>query len=157
MNTLTLLETLEFTGIQEAGDGKYRCLCPFHKETKPSFYAYPDGTYHCFGCLAHGDLWELGDEEDLAWNVARLEISFSKNGYNPKKLRSRFCSVVNKLIAKGNLGPRIQNRVWEAFDRADLVATAKSNNLLDYDLSMRLSLHKIAKGVKHHASKKTNA
>jgi CHC2 zinc finger/Toprim-like len=30
--------------------------CPFHNDRKPSFTIYPDqGTFHCFGCGAHGD------------------------------------------------------------------------------------------------------
>lgn len=30
-------------------------LCPFHQEKTPSFHVYKDtGTYHCFGCGAHG-------------------------------------------------------------------------------------------------------
>ncbi len=30
--------------------------CPFHNEKTPSFVVYEDqGTYHCFGCSAHGD------------------------------------------------------------------------------------------------------
>lgn len=30
--------------------------CPFpgHKDTAPSFVVYQDGSYHCFGCGAHG-------------------------------------------------------------------------------------------------------
>lgn len=33
-----------------------RGLCPFHPEKTPSFYVFPDqGSYHCFGCGAHGD------------------------------------------------------------------------------------------------------
>ncbi|MBI2321096.1 MAG: DNA primase [Chloroflexi bacterium] len=33
-----------------------RGLCPFHTEKTPSFYVFPDqGTFHCFGCGAHGD------------------------------------------------------------------------------------------------------
>lgn len=33
-----------------------RGLCPFHPEKTPSFYVFPDqGTFHCFGCGAHGD------------------------------------------------------------------------------------------------------
>lgn len=31
-------------------------LCPFHKERTGSFYVYPDGHYHCFGCKAHGTI-----------------------------------------------------------------------------------------------------
>ncbi len=33
-------------------------LCPFHSETTPSFYVFPDkGNYHCFGCGANGDVF----------------------------------------------------------------------------------------------------
>ncbi|MBC6445030.1 MAG: DNA primase [Alphaproteobacteria bacterium GM202ARS2] len=31
-------------------------LCPFHQEKTPSFHVFgAQGTYHCFGCQAHGD------------------------------------------------------------------------------------------------------
>lgn len=34
---------------------EYVGLCPFHKETTPSFTVVPNkGFYHCFGCGAHG-------------------------------------------------------------------------------------------------------
>jgi len=32
-------------------------LCPFHEDRIPTFTVYPrSGTYHCFGCRAHGDV-----------------------------------------------------------------------------------------------------
>jgi DNA primase len=34
--------------------------CPFHAERTPSFYVYPD-HYHCFGCGAHGDVFDWLD------------------------------------------------------------------------------------------------
>lgn len=34
----------------------WRGLCPFHGERTPSFYVYPEGRWHCFGCGEDGDL-----------------------------------------------------------------------------------------------------
>ena len=34
---------------------KFRVACPFHDERNPSFYIYPNGSWHCFGCSAHGN------------------------------------------------------------------------------------------------------
>lgn len=28
--------------------------CPFHQEKTPSCVIYPDNSFHCFGCTAHG-------------------------------------------------------------------------------------------------------
>lgn len=35
--------------------GKKQTVCPFHKESTPSFFIYPNNSYHCFGCGAHGN------------------------------------------------------------------------------------------------------
>ncbi len=36
---------------------RFRGVCPFHSETKPSFYVNPDlGLFYCFGCQASGDV-----------------------------------------------------------------------------------------------------
>ena len=37
-------------------DKKGFAHCPFHNEKTASFRVYPDGTFHCFGCGAHGDV-----------------------------------------------------------------------------------------------------
>ncbi len=37
-------------------DRKGFSRCPFHSEKTASFRAYADGTFHCFGCGAHGDV-----------------------------------------------------------------------------------------------------
>lgn len=31
-----------------------KTFCPFHQEKTPSFVIYPDNSWHCFGCQAHG-------------------------------------------------------------------------------------------------------
>jgi len=41
--------------LEQVGD-EFRGLCPFHRETGPSFYVVPSiGVFHCYGCGAHGD------------------------------------------------------------------------------------------------------
>lgn len=50
-------------------------LCPFHKETTPSFVIYEDNRYHCFGCGADGDSIDFvmkTQECDLPTAVKRL-------------------------------------------------------------------------------------
>jgi len=45
-------------------------LCPFHGEKTPSFVVYKD-HYHCFGCGAHGDLFDwLRHERKLSFEDA---------------------------------------------------------------------------------------
>lgn len=49
-----------FTELKPSG-GKLKGRCPFadHKDEEPSFYVYPDGRFHCFGCRRHGDVTDL--------------------------------------------------------------------------------------------------
>ena len=39
---------------------EYLGLCPFHKEKTPSFTVNEEkGFYHCFGCQAHGSVFDF--------------------------------------------------------------------------------------------------
>ena len=39
-----------------SNDGRKKSIkCPFHNERTPSFYIYPDNSFHCFGCGKHGE------------------------------------------------------------------------------------------------------
>jgi len=47
----------------------YVAKCPLHEERTPSFHIYPDqGTFHCFGCGAHGDV--------ITYTMLRNQLNF---------------------------------------------------------------------------------
>ena len=56
---LQKLRQKDFTGLIKTPvrvvGGKRFTLCPFHEEKTPSFCIYPDNSYYCFGCGAHGN------------------------------------------------------------------------------------------------------
>ena len=54
-------------------DRKLKICCPIHNERTPSFQIYPDGSFYCFGCAAHGNgaldlLICMGEEFKMAVN-----------------------------------------------------------------------------------------
>lgn len=52
----------EKVALERAGKS-FKGKCPFHQEKTPSFHVYPDsGTYHCFGCGAHGSVIDFVQE-----------------------------------------------------------------------------------------------
>lgn len=50
----SILSLYPFRKLKKLGL-RYAALCPFHNEGTPSFIIYPDNSFHCFGCQAHGD------------------------------------------------------------------------------------------------------
>jgi DNA primase len=59
--------------------------CPFHEDRKPSFTIYPDqGTFHCFGCGAHGDaLTFLQKVEGWSFRQALRMLPHFGTGHEP--------------------------------------------------------------------------
>ncbi len=57
-NRLPLSSVLSrYIKLIPAGSMRYKALCPFHNEKTPSLVVSDDrGSYHCFGCGAHGDI-----------------------------------------------------------------------------------------------------
>lgn len=48
-----------------------KACCPFHEEKTPSMQVYNDGHYHCYGCHAHGDIFDfVMRRENLSFTAA---------------------------------------------------------------------------------------
>lgn len=58
--SLSILDVIStYLKVEKAGS-QYKARCPFHNEKTPSFYISLDrGTYHCFGCGEHGDIFSF--------------------------------------------------------------------------------------------------
>ena len=55
-----ILEVCAAKGIPLTPSGSYyKTRCLFHDDSTPSMTIYPDNTFHCFGCGAHGDSYDL--------------------------------------------------------------------------------------------------
>ena len=56
LKRVNLVELIGQRITLKASSDEYRGLCPFHKETDPSFTVVPrKGFFHCFGCQVHGN------------------------------------------------------------------------------------------------------
>ncbi len=51
---MPILDLYPFQQIKKLGS-RFTALCPLHIEKSPSFVIYPNNTFFCFGCQAHGD------------------------------------------------------------------------------------------------------
>ena len=85
----------EYLKLRKSG-ANWNALCPFHKERSGSFYLYPGtGSYYCFGCHEHGDVFSLVMKMDgvsfpeAVRSVAqRLGIALPKREWNsPEEAR----------------------------------------------------------------------
>ena len=46
--------------LKRDGNGRWKCLCPFHDEDSPSFTIYPeDNHFFCFGCKRRGSVIDV--------------------------------------------------------------------------------------------------
>lgn len=53
-------------GLDPRNKGRYHVIaCPYHDDSTPSLALYPDNTFHCFGCSAHGDSLDLIAKRDM--------------------------------------------------------------------------------------------
>ncbi len=54
----------QYVKLRKSGD-KFQGLCPFHADkNSASFFVYPNNTFHCFGCQAHGTIIDFVMKHD---------------------------------------------------------------------------------------------
>ena len=56
--------------------GQWKGLCPFHVEDTPSFTVFEDGHFYCFGCQAHGSVFDyIMKSEGIGFREARDRVA----------------------------------------------------------------------------------
>jgi hypothetical protein len=119
-------------------------VCPFdeHIDTDPSFTVYPDGSYHCFGCRAHGTLSEILDYfgADGRYDLSRIDVSSisSDNHEYLRRCRIKAESKLRSLLKKTKVGTK--KKVYDYFDRQWLQI---KNDFHDSKLDISRSVNKI--------------
>lgn len=79
--TLSILDVVStYVRLEKAGS-QYKGRCPFHNEKSPSFFVSPDrGTYHCFGCSSHGDIFSFVEKMESVPFFEALNILADRAG-----------------------------------------------------------------------------
>lgn len=79
--TLSILDVVStYTRLEKSGS-QYKARCPFHNEKTPSFYVSPErGTYHCFGCSEHGDIFSFVEKMESVPFYEALTILAERAG-----------------------------------------------------------------------------
>ncbi len=91
----------------ERSGNNYKGKCPFHQEKTPSFYVYPNnGSYHCFGCEAHGSVFDFVMQtrsmtfpqavEELA-RLAGMKLPTSGAGGRSKEQQAHYDALSSAL------------------------------------------------------------
>jgi len=101
----------EHLQLRKVGNG-YQALCPFHTDSKPSFYVNESrGFFHCFGCGAGGNVFHflmrargMGFPEAVRFVAARVGVQVPERPLSPQEQslrqeRSRLLEV-NKEAAE---------------------------------------------------------
>ena len=124
--SLSILDVVSTYVRLEKSGSQYKGRCPFHNEKSGSFFVSPDrGTYHCFGCNEHGDIFSFIEKiesvpfyEALTILADRSGIKLSPYKKEEKDKESNLISLLQKAtvhfeknlenspLAKSYLGSR---------------------------------------------------
>ena len=82
-----MVAVVQAAGIELKRAGKRHVgLCPFHSDSLPSFYVFPDGGFKCFGCGSHGDVISFVEKfHGVNFKEALQILGIEKGKVIPKK------------------------------------------------------------------------
>ncbi|MGL9733124.1 MAG: DNA primase [Wolbachia sp.] len=93
-------------------------LCPFHNEKTPSFFVSNiRRSYHCFGCSAHGDVFEFISQTD---------------GLNFKEALEMLASVAGIKLFKNLNIIKESNKLFSTMNLAENWFIQKNQGVIDY-------------------------
>ena len=141
----SMRDVLERYGIRPNRSGFIRC--PFHKEKTASMKIYKD-SYYCFGCGAHGDVFDfVSAMDDLSFREAFLELggtyehkkeTFSDRmaRYHAKKEREQRKKQEEDLKEKRKLNIELIDIYRDGYQRSEPFSDAWTDcyNALQYQL-----------------------
>jgi hypothetical protein len=102
---------------------RWRARCPFHREKDPSFVVYSDGSYHCFGCRAHGTAKDIQKRFDLNYQPFP-DLYSTKDPLAEKfiQLKSKMEDELNLLVV--DLDNPVKFKAYDLFDALMIDARA---------------------------------
>ena len=135
---------------------RWKSLCPFHKEDTPSFIVYSDGSYHCFGCKAHGTAKTIQELYDLDYRPYPDIIDVRNDLLKGlAELKNRTEIEFNLLILDCNMVTTF--RAYDLFDRLFVDARALADDinitLLDLTAFIKMGFEKICKRLQNQLTK----
>lgn len=106
--------------IKHKSSGKFLALCPFHKEKTPSFHIDDQKeSYHCFGCGAHGNIFNfIMETENLPFFEAVTKIA---NDFN----------ITIPYIKTKEIQPEEKKKKDKSYEIQETICQFFENNLYD--------------------------
>ena len=126
--------------LRKVGE-KYTSKCPFHSETKASFYVYPNQTYTCFGCKIGGDIFKfLMDTKRISYPEA-IQYLGEYAGIETSMLQEER-EMLNKDRKKRNDLYAVMEKAAEFFNK-HLLESDEGNNARKYLVERNLEMDTI--------------
>lgn len=123
----------------------WRGLCPFHAEKTPSFTVTPTrGTFHCFGCGAHGDAIEFLQRhvgvtfaeavEQLA-AMAGVQVNRTAKAWTPPRYQAKFTPPRARSAVTSPIGQEAQARLDRWRDQLGQAAAYLASRRIPLDVA----------------------